>query len=137
MQKIRGFSLPGMIAAIVLLAILAYFIAPYLLGNSKQQNLNKVRQDLTAIYYALGQYKLDNGFYPTTEQGLDALVNQPSTVPVPQYWNTKGYISPLPVDPWGQPYQYTSDQNVIRVFSYGSSGSSGGTELDLSNIDKQ
>lgn len=136
MQNSRGISLPGMIAIIVILGGAAYFVVPHFLANTRQQNLAQIKQDITAIDDALDQYKLDNGNYPTTEQGLDALVNQPSSTPVPQYWNPKGYISPLPVDPWGQSYQYTNTDNVLRIFSYGSGGKSGNTEIDLANVDK-
>jgi len=137
MQKTRGASLPGYLALIVVIAIAVYLLAPYILGNSKQQNLHKVRNDILAIRDAVSQYKLDNDMYPTTEQGLNALVVQPTLEPVPPYWNSKGYISNLPQDPWGQPYQYTNDDGAIRIFSFGPDGKQGGNEIDLTNLDKQ
>src|SRR5260221_14706470 len=106
-----------------------------MLGPSKQARLAKIKEDLIAIQSALEQYKLDNGMYPSTAQGLTALVVAPTVSPVPQYWNSGGYIAVLPSDPWGQAYQYTNEDEVLRVYSFGSSGKSGVTEIDIINVD--
>lgn len=136
MQKSRGITLFGILIILILLGIIAYFVVP-MMGTSKKERLAKVKQDLTAIQASLDQYKLDNGTYPTTEQGLQALVVEPTTSPVPQFWKKEGYIATLPMDPWGQAYQYNDDNDVLRVYSYGPGGKQGVTEIDLTNMDKQ
>jgi len=137
MQKARGATLLGYLVAIAVIAVAAYLLMPYILGNSKEQNLAKVKTDIMSIRDALGKYKLDNNIYPSTDQGLEALIVQPTSDPIPLYWNTSGYIATLPLDPWGQPYQYTNNEGVIRIYSYGSDGKQGGNEIDLTNIDDQ
>ncbi|MBX3709783.1 MAG: type II secretion system major pseudopilin GspG [Gammaproteobacteria bacterium] len=136
MRKVQGFTFFGVIVVIVLLGIAAYFIIPRIMYGSRQQQLERIKQDLDKIYSALNKYKLDNGFYPATVQGLDALVTEPSQPPIPQFWNSKGYLLVVPMDPWGQAYQYVNNYEVIRVYSYGSGGKGSDTEIDLSNVDR-
>jgi general secretion pathway protein G len=135
MEKSRGITLFGMLVVLILLGIIAYFVIP-MLGASKQERLAHVKQDLTAFQASLEQYKLDNGAYPTTEQGLKALVEEPTVTPAPQFWKSGGYIATIPMDPWGQAYQYKNENDVLRVYSYGPGGKDGVTEIDLTNVDK-
>lgn len=137
MQKTHGISLWGMIAIFIVLGVVAYLVGPKVFGISRHDQIEAVRSDINNIRNGLTQYKLDNGNYPSTEQGLDALVSAPSTSPEPRFWKEGGYIDALPTDPWGQDYQYVNNDGVIRVFSYGPDGKRGGSEIDASNIDNQ
>ena len=104
MKKNGGFTLIEVMVVVVILAILAAIIVPRILSRPEQARIIAARQDIASIQNALSLYKLDNGFYPTTSQGLQALVTKPSTPPVPQNWN--GYLKKIPLDPWQQPYHY-------------------------------
>lgn len=137
MRKVHGVSLWGMVAIFVVLGVITYLIGPKLVGASKQERIEKVRNDFEILNGGLKQYKFDNGAYPSTDQGLDALVTEPSTSPVPQYWKSGGYVDVIPQDPWGAAYQYENNDGLIRLYSYGSSGKNGGTEIDASNVDSQ
>ncbi|VVC76282.1 Type II secretion system protein G [Aquicella siphonis] len=137
MLKMRGLGLVWFILIVVVLAVAAVFVAPHILGSSQKEEIKKVRTDFSSLYDALEQYRLDNGAYPTTAQGLQALIIEPTTSPVPRYWKQGGYMNALPMDPWDQPYQYSNNLDVIRVYSYGPGGEKGGTEIDITNIDKQ
>jgi general secretion pathway protein G len=90
------------------------------------------KNDIAAILQALKLYRLDNGRYPTSEQGLRALVSRPTSVPVPTNWKPNGYLERLPKDPWGNPYQYLSPglRGEIDVFSFGADGAPGGAGFD-------
>lgn len=122
---------------IIGLAVAVVLVAPHFFGSDQTTQVAQIKNDFNTIYTALDQYHLDNGMYPSTDQGLQALVTQPTQDPMPQYWKTGGYLNAIPTDPWGQPYQYTNNQDVLRVYSYGSAGENGGTEIDRSNIDQQ
>ena len=95
--------------------------------------------DIKAIAAALDMYKLDNFAYPSTQQGLDALVKKPSGTPQPKNWNRNGYLKRLPKDPWGNDYQYLSPgtQGQFDLYSFGADGKPGGSELnaDIGNWD--
>lgn len=85
---------------------------------------------MLAIQSALDLYKLDNGLYPTTDQGLEALVKKPTASPIPQNWKSDGYLQQLPMDPWGQEYQYVNDNEKLRIYSFGPKGKDGNSEID-------
>src|ERR1700722_10957228 len=105
MQKSAGFTLIEVMVVVVILGILAAIIVPKIMSRPEQARIVKVKQDILAIQSALDLYKLDNGTYPSTDQGLDALVTKPTAQPVPRNWKSDGYLQELPVDPWGQAYQ--------------------------------
>lgn len=127
-----GFSLLELMVVVVILSILALVIVPRVIDRPDQAREARARTDIGAISSALGLYRLDNFKYPTTEQGLQALVTKPVTDPVPPNWATNGYIAQLPADPWGQPYQYLQPgvHGEFDVFSYGADGVQGGTGSD-------
>lgn len=135
LKKSFGFTLIEVMVVVVILGILAAIIVPRIMSRPEQARIVKVKQDILAIQSALDLYKLDNGFYPTTDQGLPALVNQPTTPPIPQNWKSDGYLQRLPVDPWGQPYQYVNDNEKLKIFSYGPKGKEGNSEIGNWNID--
>ncbi|CAH0524371.1 type II secretion system major pseudopilin GspG [Vibrio hippocampi] len=127
MKKQAGFTLLEVMVVVVILGILASFVVPNLLGNKEKADQQKVITDIVALENALDMYKLDNSVYPTTDQGLDALVTKPNN-PEPRNYRTDGYIRRLPQDPWGYDYQYLSpgDKGTIDIFSLGADGQEGG-----------
>src|SRR5580698_10288840 len=109
MKKSAGFTLIEVMVVVVILGILAAIIVPKVMSRPEQARIVKVKQDILAIQSALDLYKLDNGLYPNTDQGLQALVTKPTIQPVPRNWKSDGYLQDVPMDPWGQTYQYMND----------------------------
>ncbi|WP_029836543.1 type II secretion system major pseudopilin GspG, partial [Vibrio parahaemolyticus] len=126
-SKQHGFTLLEVMVVVVILGILASFVVPNLLGNKEKADQQKAITDIVALENALDMYKLDNSVYPTTDQGLDALVTKPSN-PEPRNYRDGGYIKRLPNDPWGNAYQYLSpgDNGTIDIFTLGADGQEGG-----------
>lgn len=130
MQKIRGFTLVEVMVVVVILGILAAIIVPKIMSRPEQARIVKAKQDIMAIQNALDLYRLDNGFYPSTDQGLQALVTRSTSAPEVKNWPSEGYLQKLPVDPWGQPYQYENNENKVHIFSFGPKGKEGDSEID-------
>lgn len=129
LTKNRGFTLLEVMIVIVILGILASLVVPNLMGNKEQADRQKAISDITALEGALDMYKLHNGVYPTTEQGLRALVEKPTSAPEPRRYQEGGYIKRLPQDPWGNDYQYGQPGQKGKrydLFSYGVDGQEGG-----------
>jgi general secretion pathway protein G len=126
----RGFTLIEVMVVIVILAVLAALIVPKIMGRPDEARVVAARQDIATIMQALKLYKLDNRKYPSTEQGLGALVKKPAEPPVPENW--KSYVETLPLDPWHNPYQYLNPglNGEVDVFSYGADGKPGGEGVD-------
>lgn len=124
-----GFSLIELMVVVVILSILAVVIVPRVMDRPDQARVARVQSDLAALSSALNLYRLDNYVYPTTEQGLQALVQRPTIPPVPPNWASGGYIDRLPRDPWGREYQYLSPgvHGPFDIFSYGADGQPGGS----------
>lgn len=128
----KGFSFLELMVVVVILGILATYIAPRFMGRTDDAKIVKARVDIRSLETALDLYKLDNGIYPTTEQGLSALIEKPSTDPVPLRWKEKGYLakSVLPKDPWGREYLYLSPgvHDDYDLICYGADGVPGGED---------
>lgn len=135
-HKISGFTLIEVMVVVVILGILAAFVVPKIMSRPEQARIVKVKQDILAVQSALDLYKLDNGYYPSTDQGLQALITKPSTPPVPRNWKSDGYLQSLPLDPWGEYYQYMNDDDKVRIFSYGPKGKDGNSEIGNWNINE-
>ena len=122
MSKQQGFSLIEIMVVVVIMGILAALIVPNIMNRPDQARTVKAKQDILAIENALELYRLDNGFYPSNEQGLNALVKKPDSDPMPANW--KNYLKTLPKDPWGHAYHYENpgQHNEIDIFSEGTSG---------------
>lgn len=123
----RGFTLIEVMVVIVILGVLAAVIVPKIMSRPDEARISAAKQDIATISGMLNLYKLDNRTYPTSEQGLAALVNAPTSAPLPPAW--KQYTAKLPIDPWGHPYQYLAPGThgqEFDVWSYGSDGESGG-----------
>ncbi|HFC54296.1 MAG TPA: type II secretion system protein GspG [Gammaproteobacteria bacterium] len=133
----QGFTLIEVMVVVVILGILAAVVVPRIMDRPDTARITKARQDIRVLEGALNLYKLDNHFYPSTEQGLEALVQQPSGEPEPRNWKQGGYIDRLPVDPWGNPYQYLNpgEHGTIDIYSLGADGQLGGSDLaaDIGN----
>lgn len=126
----RGFTIIEVMVVVVIIGILATLIIPKIASRPEQARLVKVKQDLLTLQNALELYKLDNGIYPSTEQGLAALVTKPNTPPVPRNYKSDGYLQDVPEDPWGEPYQFQNLGDNVRIFSFGPKGREGGSEID-------
>jgi general secretion pathway protein G len=135
-RKTAGFTLIEVMVVVVILGILAALIVPKIMSRPEQARRVKVKQDILAIQSALDLYKLDNGMYPTTDQGLQALVTKPNTPPVPRNWKSDGYLQESPMDPWGEAYQYLNDDDKLRIFSYGPKGKDGNSEIGNWNMNE-
>lgn len=131
-RRSRGFTLIEVMVVIVIIAILAALIVPKVMSRPEEARVAAARQDIGAIVQALKLYKLDNMRYPTTEQGLQALVKKPTAAPVPENWKGNGYLEKLPKDPWGTPYQYLQPglHGEIDVMSFGANREAGGEGND-------
>ena len=127
-----GFTLIEIMVVIVILGILAALVVPKVMSRPDEARVVAAKQDISSLAQALKLYRLDNKRYPTTEQGLQALVSKPSLTPVPDNWKAGGYVERLPLDPWGKPYQYLSPglHGEIDIFSFGADGTPGGEGFD-------
>ncbi|BCV64800.1 type II secretion system major pseudopilin GspG [Shewanella carassii] len=134
----KGFTLLEVMVVIVILGILASMVVPNLMGNKDKADQQKAVSDIVALENQLDMYKLDNSVYPTTEQGLEALVEKPTISPEPRNYRDGGYVKRLPMDPWGNPYLLMSpgEHGKIDVFSSGPDGQPG-TEDDIGNWNLQ
>ena len=136
-----GFTLIELMVVIVILGILAAIIAPKIVGRTDEAKVTEARVQISNLETALKMYKLDNGFYPTTDQGLIALVSSPSTEPRPRRWKKGGYLekNAIPKDPWANAYVYVSPglNGDYDIVSYGADALRGGREFDadISNWD--
>jgi len=131
-QRHQGFTLIEIMVVVVIIAILAAMVVPKVMSRPDEARVVAAKQDIAALMQALKLYRLDNKRYPTSEQGLQALVARPTMAPVPDNWKGEGYVEKLPGDPWGQPYQYLYPglHGEIDVFSYGADGVAGGEGFD-------
>lgn len=128
----RGFTLIEIMIVVVIIGILVALLAPRIMDRPDQARVVAARHDIQAIESALKLYRLDNGSYPSAEQGLAALVKKPETGNVPRNWKPGGYVDRLPKDPWGTDYQYLNPgiHGEIDVFSLGADGKPGGDGYD-------
>ena len=129
----QGLTLVEMIVVLAIIALVAALIVPNVIGRPDQARVTVAQTDLKSIGAALKMYRLDNGDYPTTAQGLAALVTKPSGEPEPRDWQAGGYLERLPVDPWGRAYAYRSPGDANAAFtlsSLGKDGKQGGEGLD-------
>jgi len=127
-----GFTLVEIMVVVVIIAILAALIVPKVIGRPDEARVIAARQDISTILQALRLYRLDNFRYPSTEQGLSALVARPTIAPIPPNWKGGGYLERLPRDPWGNPYQLLNPgiRGEIDVFSFGADGTPSGDGFD-------
>ena len=127
----RGFTLIEIMVVVVIIGLLAAIVAPNVIGNIDQAAITRARQDVRSIETALNLYRLDNFRYPSTEQGLQALVSNPGDNAAPN-WKAGGYLDRVPNDPWNNPYQYSNPgrRGEFDVWSLGADGQPGGEDVD-------
>ena len=131
MKAVKGFTLIEILVVVVILGILGAIVVPNLMSRPDSTRIQAAQADIRALSAALDVYRLDNFQYPSSEQGLEALVAQPSGFPEPKNWNPDGYIKKLPTDPWGSPYLYErNDGNSFMLLSLGADGQEGGEGLN-------
>lgn len=125
-----GLTLIEILVVLAIIAVMAYLIVPNVIGRPDQARATVAQTDLRTISAALKMYRLDNGDYPTTQQGLKALLEKPSAGPAPRNWSPNGYLGELPEDPWAKPYGYTLDGTRFTLVSLGKDGKAGGEGVD-------
>ena len=132
MKKQSGFSLIEIMVVLVIIGLLVSIVAPNVLDQADDARVQKVQADFSAIDTALSMYRLNNFTYPTSEQGLEALVEKPTIDPIPSNWKKGGYLKALPLDPWGRPYLYLSpaefSEDDYDIYSLGADGVTGGED---------
>jgi general secretion pathway protein G len=134
----RGFTLIELMVVVIILGILALYIGPKIMGEPEKAKRVKAKMDIASLETALKMYKLDNGMYPATEQGLQALVEAPESGVIPKKWRKGGYIekNKVPKDPWGNEFVYISPgvHGDFDIISYGLDGVPGGEGDDSKDI---
>ena len=127
-----GFTLIEIMVVVVIIGILGALVVPQFLGRADETRVKAAQSDIRAIGNALDMYKLDNHNFPSSDQGLDALISRPNGFPEAKNWNPDGYLKKMPNDPWGNPYQYVSpgSHGPYDLFSYGADGKEGGEDYN-------
>ena len=130
----RGFTLIEILVVVFILGLLAALVAPRLVGTTDQARVTEAKVQIRNLETALKLFKLDNGFYPTTQQGLNALIASPTTGQEAKNFRKGGYLEKgsIPLDPWSNPYIYVSPgvNNDYEIISLGADGREGGEEFD-------
>lgn len=133
-HKQQGFTLIEIMVVVVIISVLIGLVAPNILGRVDEARVTAAEADIGTLEQALEMYRLDNHRYPSTDQGLDALIARPSNEPIPKRWNPEGYLKKkqIPKDPWGGDYQYLSpgSNGAFDLYSLGADGREGGEGYD-------
>lgn len=129
-KKNQGFTLIEIMVVVVILGVLGALIVPNVISRPDEARVAAARLGVQQVGNALEYYRLDNGFYPSTDQGLEALVTQPAGFPEPKNWSPDGYLKSLPEDPWGEPYLYYREDRTIDVYTFGADRQEGGEGPD-------
>ena len=137
MKQQKGFTLIEIMVVLAILAGLVAMVAPNIIGEAGAARVKTAKTEMANISQALDMYKLDNFTYPSTSQGIEALVSKPSGSPEPKNYKSGGYMKKLPVDPWGNPYMYFANKGNYEIVSYGADGEEGGEDdaADISSND--
>lgn len=141
LRSSKGFTLIELLVVLIIIGILAGYVGPKIMGHPEEAKRTMATVQITSLETALDSYKLDNGFYPSTEQGLQALVEAPATGRLPPKWRSGGYLTKgkVPKDPWGNDYVFLSpgSHGDYDITSYGADGQAGGEgdDADVNNWD--
>jgi len=143
MKNNKGFTLLEIIVVVFILSLLVAIVAPKIIGRTDDARIAEAKVQIKNFETALKLFKLDNGFYPATEQGLDSLIEKPTTGQIPQKYREGGYLEQrkIPLDPWSNPYVYISPgiYGDFDIFSFGADGKEGGEgkDADIKSWDMQ
>ena len=131
-KRAHGFTLIEVLVVLVILGVLAALVVPRVLGRTDDARVVAARADIATLMQALKLYRLDNLRYPSSAQGLKALLEKPVLEPLPPNWRQGGYLERLPADPWGHPYQYAQPgtHGEIDVWSLGADSAPGGEQAN-------
>ena len=131
-KRAKGFTLIEVMVVVVILGILVGTLVTNIDfgGRTDQARVTAARLEVQQVGNALEYYRLDNGFYPSTDQGLEALVTSPTGFPEPKNWNPSGYLNAVPEDPWDEPYHYYNEGRTVDVYSLGADRQEGGEGVD-------
>lgn len=131
-RRASGFTLIEIMVVVVIMGILASLVVPKLIARTGESKVAAAKVDIATVMQALKLYRLDNQRYPTTEQGLHALIEKPTTGPAANGWKAGGYLEKMPKDPWGNPYQFLSPgvKGEVDLISLGADGQPGGSGDD-------
>ncbi|MBQ7665625.1 MAG: type II secretion system major pseudopilin GspG [Synergistaceae bacterium] len=137
MRRRSGFTLIEIMVVVVILGLLAALVVPRIGPQVAEAQRTTAATQIRSLEDALEMYRMHNGFYPSTQQGLEALVTAPTTSPVPKRFAEGGYLKKVPEDPWGNPYVYRNNNGRITITSYGPDGEEGGegVNADITNED--
>ena len=134
----RGFTLLEIMVVVIIIGVLAVIVVQNVLPQADKARITAAKADIRTLAAALDTYRLDNSFYPSTNQGLEALVTAPSGTPEARNWGPEPYMRKLPVDPWGNTYVYTNEGFVFEIVSLGADGEEGGegiaTDIKFSEL---
>ncbi len=142
-KTIKGFTLLEIIVVVFILSILTAIVAPKIIGRTDDARIAEAKVQIKNFETALKLFKLDSGFYPDTQQGLESLIEKPASGQIPKKYRDGGYLEQkkIPFDPWGNPYIYVSPglQGDFDIISYGADGKEGGEgkNADIKNWDMQ
>jgi general secretion pathway protein G len=125
-RRERGFTLIEIMVVVMIIGMLTTIVGIRVMDSFEKARRKAAALQIKQLETALNTYYMDNGFFPTTEQGLEALVNAPTTTPQPKNYNPNGYLDNIPTDPWKNPYHYSFDGKKIYLESYGADGNDGG-----------
>lgn len=136
-RSAQGFTLIEIMVVVAIIAILGATVVPLIMDRPNEARVVRAKNDISSYASALELYRLDNFNYPSSDQGLEALVTKPSGDPEPMNWNGSGYVKKLSKDPWGRDYLYESEGSQFEIISLGSDGVEGGEgfDADISNLD--
>ena len=125
-HRARGFTLLEILTVVIILGLLLSIVVPTVIGRGDEARVTVAKADIRSIANAMELYRMDNSHYPSTQQGIAALVQKPSGYPEPRQWGPEPYIKKMPTDPWGNPYIYLNDGVIYEVLSLGADGEEGG-----------
>jgi len=140
LKRRSGFTLVEIMVVVVIIGLLAGIVGPQIMARLEEARRTTARTQIRVFEEALAMFRLHNGFYPTTQQGLQALVTRPTIPPIPRRFSPEGYLRDVPLDPWGNPYIYRSpgERHPFDIISTGRTGEEGGTgfDADVTNHDR-
>lgn len=126
LKRLRGYTLLEILTVVVILGLLLTIVVPNLIGGGDKAKVTVAKADIRSIANVLELYRMDNSHYPSTEQGIRALVEKPSGYPEPRKWGPEPYLRKMPLDPWGFEYVYVSEGVAFEIASLGADGQEGG-----------